>query len=336
MKNCFICNSEFVNFSELTKHIKENHKRINITEYYKKYDSYEQEMLKNNPNMSVQCNLCNRYYRQITDYHLKPKHNITITEYKNRFPNAKTISNVILKKLSDKSSRRKHSKESKKKMSDSRKKYLSENDYVAPVLLMSEEQKKEWRKKISQSVRKTMKTPEVQKKLSEYERPEAWNKGLTIETSEIIKNATIKRMKTLEKKGKNEIFVSKIETEFLNDVEKELAHTVKRQKHIYDYDCGFGKNVDGYIETKNMKIIIEVDGVRWHNYPYGTANDKLLDDYCSRQGIEIFRFWDIEIIKKDDRRKAIQKVFDYFTDMCWFFDMQDSLMYCKDPSCVFE
>jgi very-short-patch-repair endonuclease len=42
------------------------------------------------------------------------------------------------------------------------------------------------------------------------------------------------------------------------------------------------------------KIILEVDGKYWHNYPYGTDKDRIRVEEMEKQGYTVLRFWEEE------------------------------------------
>jgi len=317
---CVVCDCKytFEKFKELFKHVKKEH-NMSFDEYQENIQTY----LKNNPHKSVKCELCGKYLRQITDYHLKPIHKINMSEYHKLFPNAKTISDEIIEKITKKSTGRKHSDKTKIQMHESRQKFLAKGTFIPPIKLKNKIERAEIAKKISISVRKTMQNPEVSKKIAlnrknGYGLP--WNKGLTIDNPK-IRLATERRAKTLEEKPKNLIFISKIEKSFLDDLEKMLGRKVKRQKRIrVDGDI---RNVDGYIESFDYKIIIEVDGIYWHRRQESKIKDLTLDDFCCRNNIQIFRFYDVDIIKKDDRKKCINKIVDYVDNLDCFYEWKN-------------
>lgn len=72
------------------------------------------------------------------------------------------------------------------------------------------------------------------------------------------------------------------------------------------------------IEFNSFKVFIEIDGNYWHNYPKGLEKDIDLDEYCQKNNIKIFRFWETDIIK--DKQKCADKVTSYVIDQIWFFD----------------
>lgn len=50
---------------------------------------------------SVKCEICNSSFRQITERHLKYKHNITLNEYVTKYPNSKLLAESLRKELRD-------------------------------------------------------------------------------------------------------------------------------------------------------------------------------------------------------------------------------------------
>jgi len=61
------------------------------------------------------------------------------------------------------------------------------------------------------------------------------------------------------------------------------------------------------IYIPKYKLIIECDGVYWHNYPYGLERDKIKDKYFKENGYNVLRLWehDINKMSKDEIYKYI-------------------------------
>lgn len=237
------------------------------------------------PDKYVQCQICFKHFERISTFHMTSIHNISIKEYKEKFPEAKILSKNVRDKLSKSSTNRRFDKTIKQKMSASRKRFLSNNKFIAPVLLMTDERKKEWRKNISISVIK-----------------------------EFANLTTEQRQKRI---GNNSRFISKLETDFLDYVEQDIWGKIKRQLHVV-LDNKKVKLIDGSIEFKSFKVFIEVDGKHWHNFPYGTLKDVELDLYCESQKIKLFRFWDTDIIK--NKEKCKNQIISYIENTLTFFE----------------
>jgi len=69
----------------------------------------------------------------------------------------------------------------------------------------------------------------------------------------------------------------------------------------YPYKKGIA---DFYIPQYNA--IIECDGDYWHNYPIGTDKDLLQTLYLHKNGYDVYRFWERNIM--EDTKKCIQQI----------------------------
>lgn len=253
----------------------------------------------------IYCHICGKHLKIMTHSHLK-FHNLSFSEYIKKFPDANSVS-IALSEI----------------MTNSRQKFLEQGTFVAPMKLKSFEERKIIGRKVSICTKNAMNNPIVRLKISRnrkngYGSP--WNKGLTIQ-DERIKRATEKRAKTLENKPKNLIFISKIENLFFQELELKTGIKIHRQKRIKTEE-GI-RNVDGFIHTYLCDIIIEIDGVYWHNLPGRKQLDLALDDFCSRNKIQIFRFRDIDIYKKDFRDSYINKIQKFFDYACDIFEEKE-------------
>lgn len=61
----------------------------------------KEETATNTTHAKIQCELCGKYFKSITNSHLRDKHNATTHEYKQKFPNAQMISDEHNKKLAN-------------------------------------------------------------------------------------------------------------------------------------------------------------------------------------------------------------------------------------------
>lgn len=111
-RKCKLCEWDTIDLENKTgcfeQHINNTHK-ISLEEYLKDYpeekiyhSSYSEyvDLLKEENH--VTCQLCGEKMKTISNTHLLKKHNITILEYKLKFPNEKIISQAISNKLSEK------------------------------------------------------------------------------------------------------------------------------------------------------------------------------------------------------------------------------------------
>jgi very-short-patch-repair endonuclease len=57
------------------------------------------------------------------------------------------------------------------------------------------------------------------------------------------------------------------------------------------------KNRQNFLE--NQKIVIEVDGLYWHNYPNGREIDKIRTKEMQEKGYKVLRFWENKFTEDD-------------------------------------
>jgi len=283
---CYICHDQNDNISMrkhsnfktrhgLTLHIQKFHKEVNIKNYYKIYynelyeEFYKEKINFNDYDDYVICELCKKHFKQLP-VHLKTTHNISSKQYKQLFPGYRLYSKNVINKIQEKRRITVLSDEYHKRAHDSHAKYLASDRYQLYRNNLTEEQKLNTRKKISDSVTKTL--------------------SLLAQTNK-----------------KKIYFISKIEKDFLDEIEHYITIKIARQKRI-KLDI-FSKLLDGFIEI--FKIIIEIDGNYWHNYPKGQKKDYDLDDYCSRNKIKIFRIWESNLKNNEKRKKYLLQIIQY-------------------------
>jgi len=78
-------------------------------------------------------------------------------------------------------------------------------------------------------------------------------------------------------------------------IEKKMANELDIRGIVYieQYNVDNRFIADFYLPKQN--IIIECDGVYWHNLPEVKARDKRKDIYYKSQGYSLYRFWESEI-----------------------------------------
>jgi len=159
--------------------------------------------------------------------------------------------------------------------------------------------KPEIKEKTKKAIKIAMNKPEIKEKHKKsFNRPEVKEKmrkshigkKLSEKTKEKLRFAQIKKMK--EQYDNKTIKWCNTDIEILM-YEGLLSEGYIIAKQYYIDDIGF---VDFYLLEYN--IIIECDGEYWHNYPYGTNNDKKRDKKLKKLGYNLLRFWGNEI-KKD-------------------------------------
>lgn len=114
-RKCKMCDWETVDVENKTgsfeNHIKKVH-NIGLNEYInefpdelKYHPNYEKSLNESrdflNSDNFIVCELCNEKMKVLTNTHLTKKHNVTMEEYKLRFPNSKIVSNKVSEKLSE-------------------------------------------------------------------------------------------------------------------------------------------------------------------------------------------------------------------------------------------
>ncbi len=91
-------------------------------------------------------------------------------------------------------------------------------------------------------------------------------------------------------------FVSKVEKQMKEWLPNDFIHGKRIGKFVPDF------------HSPLRKIIIEVDGVYWHNLPHIVVKDNFKKEYFSNLGYKIYRFTDKDIIKEPEKVKAKLKI----------------------------
>lgn len=128
-----------------------------------------------------------------------------------------------------------------------------------------------------------------------------WNKGLTIKDERV--NNNIQGLLNARKYQVMPVKDSSIEVKIQNFL-KELKIEFQTHKYInieHAYQCD--------IFIPSMNLIIECDGVYWHNYPYGREIDKIRTKELKEAGFNVIRLWETEIneMKLNDFKDLIYK-----------------------------
>lgn len=80
----------------------------------------------------------------------------------------------------------------------------------------------------------------------------------------------------------------------ISNIELILKTALDKESITYEQQHRIlGFYVDFYLPE--YLIIVEVDGEYWHNYPYGTKNDKVRQEILESNGYLVIRFWGEEI-----------------------------------------
>ena len=141
----------------------------------------------------------------------------------------------------------------------------------------------------------------------------SWNTGLTKETSIKLKNIGSKISLTYKYKRKEEKeklrkqarritveriskFPNKYKTNTKPEIKfKEILKSLHIEyKHNYPiFSIEHSYPSDFYLPKYNT--IIEIDGVYWHNWPYGNKIDDIRNNELAEKNINIIRLWDTEL-----------------------------------------
>lgn len=97
--SCKICGKNFKSNKggHLTHHIVKEHK-ITIENYLEKFKSESNYFKKQNKNQKIKCLLCGEEMKALTNTHMKNKHNISVLEYKLKFPLSKIVTDELSQK----------------------------------------------------------------------------------------------------------------------------------------------------------------------------------------------------------------------------------------------
>jgi hypothetical protein len=100
---CKICDKNFKSNlgGSLTHHIINEHNE-NLTTYLDKYPEEQKYFKKQDSGEKIRCLLCGEKMKIITNTHMKHKHNMTVFDYKLKFPMAKIVTNELHEKYKKK------------------------------------------------------------------------------------------------------------------------------------------------------------------------------------------------------------------------------------------
>ncbi len=142
----------------------------------------------------------------------------------------------------------------------------------------------------------------------------AWNKGLTKETDERVRNYSKTNKKTwnkpeyiqFAKDRRANIITPKKDTSIevkIQDFLKELK--IEFFTHQYIKEIKHGYQCD--ILIPSMNLIIECDGDYWHKYPVGNDIDHIRTSELLSKGFKVLRLWecDIKAMNLDDFRNNL-------------------------------
>ncbi len=180
----------------------------------------------------------------------------------------------------------------------------------------TEEQKKNY----SELLKKKFSTASAREKLSKTAK-ECMNRSDVRERCRIASTGFRHSQLTKEKMRKNTLaFLTSVANQetskkyaFISTRELQIKkileiHSIKFKHQYWTSDIIHQYPADFYLTEYN--IIIECDGRRWHNHPYGSKIDSIRNHELMSRGYRVIRVWDHQINEKDliDRILLSEKV----------------------------
>lgn len=110
-----------------------------------------------------------------------------------------------------------------------------------------------------------------------------------LSSDECSKNCRVAALKAAEKLKGMWYYNTKPELKML-DILDSLGINYVHSYSIWDINHCYC--ADFYIPS--LKLVIEVDGKHWHNYPYGTDKDSIRNMEMVEKGYSVLRFWEKE------------------------------------------
>ncbi len=220
------------------------------------------------------CKICDKNYKQITNTHLK-KHHVTTSEYLKLFPDEKdAIHNSGTIKLGQKPWNNGLTKETSEKVRF----YFSENK-MGP----------------KNGMYKKTHTAEARKSMGEKRQGSGNGMyGISLLTKWVTNLGEIEgRKKWEEYSERKSTFLKSTKNtrpnKKLKSILQEMNIKLIEEFRIVD-ENDKNRYYDFYLPDYN--ILIEVDGIYWHNYPHGTENDKHKNKLAERNGYRLIRIWE--------------------------------------------
>lgn len=235
--------------------------------------------------MHIECEICKKGLKVINDLHLKT-HNISVAEYKIKFPNAQLYNLETKEKMKAKSSLW-HSS-NKKTLSEATKEKIRQKAIGRKSGPRSEETKRKMRK-------------------AWEDNRESWcagikkaaNKPEAIAQKRLIQQRVIEERGYHLARGKETKFES-LARAFL----QEEGYTVKTQKQSTEKICGAKRYFDIYVEELNL--LIELDGEFWHRKPYRLEIDIGKTNYARLHNYNFLRLSD-SFLKRNFKKEEFLK-----------------------------
>jgi very-short-patch-repair endonuclease len=274
------------------------------------YIKEENDMSADNQNNLLKCEICGRLFKSITNSHLRDKHNMTTTEYKTKFPDAKMIRDdhfEILAKwiYSEENSEHWRNQALIQKDSQSRK-----NAVIHAV--KSDEYRKSHSKLMKKLVREN---PDKYKTM--------WD-SITGENHQHYGKSNWARwfekfgkdgadLRLIDWKNKNKIPGGSRNTKIELMVKKVLEDN--NINYIHQYEGIYGIYVDFYLPKYNL--VIEVDGDYWHANPNKYLPEQIIN-YPGNRKIKAKDVWE-----KDKQRDSLIKESGYFVKRIFGSDVTE-------------
>ena len=146
-----------------------------------------------------------------------------------------------------------------------------------------------------------------------------WNKGLTVKTSEEV--ASYGKKSGQSRKGKpngwrgkkrpgareamlEKIASGKMKKCFNTKPELAMKKILDNAGIEYEFQRRLGNFCFDFV-IEGLKLVIEVDGEYWHNYPHGTDKDRIKDEYLKLIGYRVVRVWGNDALKGNFKPEAI-------------------------------
>jgi len=246
----------------------------------------------NNNTEKIKCELCNKYFKSITNSHLKHKHNLTTLEYKQQFPNARMISDDHLSILGTWF----NSNEGKQNARNNLK--IQRNNPKRAKNALKAVQSDEYKQKQSMIMKDVVRKypSKFSTMFSSIKGKDHHHYGKSNYDRWVDKYGTdIANQKLLNWKLKNKIpggsKNTKIELKVKEIFEKNNIN------YVHQYDKIKSYYVDFYLPDINL--VFEVDGDYWHANPSKYSSGDIIK-YPGNRIVPVTEVWNRDLVRKND------------------------------------